>query len=152
MGIEGISGGAMRAMQAIRPAQGAPDLEGMQASGLKVDQEVRQLLRMIEGAAARGGDPEALKALLSQLQNLVQTAPADDAQNATAGKAGGISGAASQEYAARLDDLKKQLETISNAAGAEAGGQSQHNLINQQLNVLGRDVNETKTRDFMNMY
>lgn len=157
MGIEGISGGSMRAlqaMQAVKPAQGGPDFEAMQSAGLRLDQEVRQLMRMLEHAAAMGEDPARIQQLMQQLQQLTQAAPApsDDQGGVSAAGAGGVSGAAAQDLAQRLEDLKKQIETISNAAAAEGAGLSQHNLVNQQLSVLGRDENQAQGRDFMNMY
>lgn len=156
MGIEGVSGGAMRAMQSVQVAKAGPNLEQLQSAGLRQDQDIRQLMGMLQNAAAMSGDPEKIKQLMGQLQQLAQLAPPAESTAAVgAAKAGGTTGAAAQELAKRLDDLKKQIETISQAGAAEQSGMGQQNLVQQQLNamqVLGQDQNTAKGRDFMSMY
>lgn len=160
MGIEGISGGGgLQRLQGLQAKQGGPDLQRMQEAGADLEQKVRQLEELVKNAIANGANPEALRALQAQLAQLQQTAdiaPSDAGQGigaAGGGGQGGTSGAAALEIAKKLDDLKKQIETISQAAGMEASGFSQQSQQQQAFqNPLGQDQNMARGRDMMSMY
>lgn len=160
MGIEGISGGNMARLQSMQANSPGRDLQRLQEAGSDLDQKVRQLDELIKNAIAGGANPEALRALQAQLAQLQQAAPqpADDSQASLAGSGGqgGTSGAAALELAKKLDDIKKQIETIAQAAGMEASGFSQQSQqqAQQQLaqNAFGQDQNLVQGRDMMAMY
>lgn len=159
MGIEGVSGGHMARLQSLQAKHPAQDLQRLQEAGSELDQKVRQLDELIKKAIAGGANPEALRALQAQLAQL-QQAPvqsADDSQAIAAsgsGGQGGTSGAAALELAKKLDDIKKQIETIAQAAGMEASGFSQQSQqqAQQQLNAFGQDQNLARGRDMKAMY
>lgn len=157
MGIDGISGGNVARLQGM---QANRDLQRMQEAGADLDQKVKQLEELVKNAIANGANPEALRALQAQLAQLQQVA--DQAGNdatqgidaAGGGGQGGANGAAALEMAKQLDDLKKQLETVTEAAGMEASGFSQQSQQQaQQLqNAFGQDQNQVRGRDMMTMY
>ncbi|HEY9854337.1 MAG TPA: hypothetical protein V6D05_01280 [Stenomitos sp.] len=162
MGIEGISGGHMARLQGLQANQPSRDIQRMQEAGSELDQKVKQLEELIKNAIANGANPEALRALQAQLAQLQQGAaqPANDPTQgvdaAGGGGQGGTNGAAALEMAKKLDDIKKQIETIAQTAGMEASGFSQQSqqqaqqLLAQQ--ALGQDQNMVRGRDMSSMY
>lgn len=161
MGIEGISGGGQMArLQGLQANQGGPDIKRLQEAGAELDQKVKQLEELVKNAIANGANPEALRALqqqLSQLQAVADTQQSDaSSQGIGGGGQGGAGANAALEMAKKLDDLKKQLETVTQAAGMEQAGfaqqsqQQQQQLLAQQ--ALGQDQNMVRGRDMMNMY
>lgn len=117
MGIDGIAGGGMRALQAW------------------------QAMREVQQAAAIEQDPR-------QFQELVDVAASD------LGGPGGMTGLDALEYARRLEELQKEVETIANVSAMEQAGMSQHNLVNlelQQLPAMRRDENQIPPRDLRSM-
>lgn len=151
--------GGMSPLQGLKKPQGTPDIEKMQEDGAKLDQMAKQLLKLIESAIASGMDPSALKALqaqLMQLQMAAESAQADSkATDLSAGGQGG-GGAAALDLAKRIDDLKQQIDQLSQTAAAGASQSSQDALQQQQQqmnqSVLGQDKNQVQGRDMMSMY
>lgn len=161
MGIEGISGGGhMARLQGLQANQGGLDIKRLQEAGAELEQKVRQLDELIKNAIATGANPEALRALQQQLAQLQQVVDAKQTDTSSQGiGGGGQNGAganAALEMAKKLDDLKKQLETVTQAAGMEQAGFSQHSQQQQQQllaqQALGQDQNMVRGRDMMNMY
>jgi len=162
MGIDGISGGNMARLQGMQANQPGRDIQRMQEAGAELELKVRQLDELIKNAIASGVNPEALRALqaqLAQFQQGADQAPDKATQAldaASGGGQGGTTGAAALEMAKKLDEIKKQIETITQAAGMEASGFSQQSQqqAQQQLaqNAFGQDQNMVRGRDMMSMY
>lgn len=159
MGMDGISGGgamkAMLALQATQALKGAPDIKQLQEAGSKLDQEAKQLAELIKNAIASGADPQAIKALQAQLAQVQQQAANVQTQaggvDASGGSGQGGSGAAALELARKMDDLKKQIESLAQSAAMSNAGGAQ-NQQQQQQQAFGQDQNQVRGRDMMQMY
>lgn len=159
MGMDGISGGgamkAMQALQATQALQGAPDIKKLQEAGSKLDQEAKQLAELIKNAIASGADPQAIKALQAQLAQVQQQAANVQTQagGVDASGGGGQGGAAALELARKMDDLKKQIESLAqSAAMSNAGGAQNQQQQQQHQQAFGQDQNQVRGRDMMQMY